>query len=92
MGVEPMTYGFFGFYKAVALPLSYRGEHQTVSESISDKISRHARVLGDRVCHAHSGGRSDKRVYSGEILTGQEGEHCTASRADMAELFFYALD
>ena len=27
MGVEPMTYGFFGFYKAVALPLSYRGEH-----------------------------------------------------------------
>ena len=22
-----MTYGFFGVYKAVALPLSYRGEH-----------------------------------------------------------------
>jgi hypothetical protein len=22
-----MTYGFFGIYKAVALPLSYRGKH-----------------------------------------------------------------
>ncbi len=34
MGVEPMTYGFFGVYKAVALPLSYRGEHRAVSELV----------------------------------------------------------
>jgi hypothetical protein len=27
-----MTYGFFEVYKAVALPLSYRGEHPVVSE------------------------------------------------------------
>ena len=59
MGVEPMTYGFFGVYKAVALPLSYRGEHRAVSESVSDKISRQARVLGEWVCHAHSGGGPD---------------------------------
>ena len=34
MGVEPMTYGFFGVYKAVALPLSYRGEHGTFSKPL----------------------------------------------------------
>ena len=92
MGVEPMTYGFFGVYKAVALPLSYRGKHRAVSESSSDKISRQARVLGERVCHTHSGGGSDKRVHSRETLTRQEREHCSASCADVAELFFNPLN
>jgi hypothetical protein len=35
MGVEPMTYGFFGVYKAVALPLSYRGECGAFSGTLS---------------------------------------------------------
>ena len=92
MGVEPMTYGFFDVYKAVALPLSYRGEHWNVSESVSDKISRQVRVLGDGVCHAHPSGGPDQRVHSWETLTGQEGEHRPAGGADVAELFFNALD
>ena len=37
MGVEPMTYGFFGIYKAVALPLSYRGEHTLSRDSCNIK-------------------------------------------------------
>ena len=92
MGVEPMTYGFFDVYKAVALPLSYRGEHRAVSESVSDKISQQALVLGEWVCHTHSSCGSDQRVHPRETLTGQEREHCSASRADVAELFLYALD
>src|SRR6266581_474636 len=91
MLVAPMSYVFFYVYKSVALPLSYRGKHRAVSESSSDKISRQARVLGEWVCHAHSGGGSDKRVHSRETLTRQEREHCTASCADVAELFFNAL-
>ena len=59
MGVEPMTYGFFGFYKAVALPLSYRGEHRAVPEPVQDKISRHTRNLGRRICGSHSHGCPD---------------------------------
>ena len=69
MGVEPMTYGFFGFYKAVALPLSYRGERRAVSEAVQDKISRHTCGLGRRVRGSHSHACSDQGVYSWQTLT-----------------------
>src|SRR5437899_13002382 len=91
MAVEPSVCGFFDVHKAGDLLLSYRCNDRVVSESSSDKSSRQARVLGERVCHTHSGGGSDKRVHSRETLTRQEREHCTASRADVAELFFNAL-
>ena len=92
MGVEPMTYGFFDVYKAVALPLSYRGEHELSRSPDQHKISRHIHILGGRVCGAHSIGGPDERIHSWEALTGQEGEHCTASCTHVAEPFLDALD
>ncbi len=36
-GIEPATCGFFGVYKAAALPLSYRGRPNSTNRSV--KIS-----------------------------------------------------
>ena len=43
MGVEPMTYGFFGVYKAVALPLSYRGAQVASRKGL--KINHYQKLL-----------------------------------------------
>jgi hypothetical protein len=58
MGVEPMTYGFFEIYKAVALPLSYRGNHKPSPRSSRIK-SLGTDSLRARDCSAHSGCGSD---------------------------------